>query len=138
MTPVRLATPADWPFVFSSWLQSYRRGSVAVTLIDSKSYYTEHHRLVERFLSKSDSIVLVATPEGDPGVILGYVAASAAGETLHYVYVKESCRGLGLGKALVAALPSQPQRVTHLTNRGAEWGHKADVIYNPYLFLGAL
>lgn len=134
----------DQAFVFSSWLQSYRSSAFARP-IATHTYFDRHHAVLERILARPTTRVVVATPEDAPAVILGWAVtegllrgsardgATAPTPTLHYVYVKEQFRKLGIARQLVARI-GRRFAVTHRTAvvEGA-MRRRPDVVYDPYL-----
>lgn len=121
---IRRARAYDVPFIFSSWLRSYK--ACRDRHVAQAVYFKEHHKLIDALLR--DATVLVATPQDDPDTILGWSVKS--GDTLHYVYVKEAFRRLGIGKALVGEFDQH----SHLTPYFVKWLEhtKYISIYNPY------
>lgn len=142
----------DQAFVYSSWLQSYRSSAFARP-IPTHTYFDRHHAVLERILARPTTRIVVATPEDAPAVILGWAVTEgllrgsardgAAGPvlitpttstpTLHYVYVKEQFRKLGIARQLVTRL-GRRFAVTHRTAvvEGA-MRRRPDVVYDPYL-----
>jgi GNAT superfamily N-acetyltransferase len=75
-----------------------------------KTYYSRHHDVIEQLLDKS--VVLVATTNEEPDVILGWacyeqgVGNESCGlpPVIHYVYVKPSFRKCGIATKLLDGL----------------------------------
>lgn len=129
---IRNGNEGDLPFVFSSWLESYKDSKLA-RAVRTTTYLQRHHELVERLLERPDVRLRVAHPVGDPVVILGW--AVVEGSTLHYVLVKHQFRGHGLARSLVGAVPAV---ISHKCADVERWirAHP-DVAYDPYAaFLG--
>lgn len=126
MLPVKLRPmrDLDTPLIFSSWLRSYRPS--ADPKVDKDVYYREHHKVVERLLREAE--VVVATAEGDDDTVVGWVCSSPG--VLHYVYVKEAFRRMGLGTWLLACQGPYSQ-YSHATRYG-ELLLKGEGTYNPY------
>lgn len=122
---IRAMEPLDTPFVFSSWLRSYRANSDM--RVSQSLYYAGHHEVIEGLLKAPGVEVVVASPEGDPNTILGWCCRGQG--VVHYVYVKEAFRRMGLAKMLVGEFSQH----SHITRYG-EWAlgkHPSE--YNPYL-----
>lgn len=111
---IRRAQSSDLPFVFSSWLNSYESSGWARG-VRRRTYFTRHHAVVSELLSRPSCVVLVAALEEDPDVILAWAALEPVSSTVHYVYVKESWRRLGLARRLLDELPGGVQVYTHRT-----------------------
>jgi hypothetical protein len=69
---------SDIPFVYNSWLHSYR-SSPAVRNIPNSVYYAEHHAVIERILASGRLISFVECDVVDPQVLYGYVVAEECG-----------------------------------------------------------
>ncbi len=132
---LRAATQDDVGFIFNSWLKSYRQAP-ATQGIPSQIFFSEHHKLVERLLTSSN--VIVACDPEDPSQLFGYICASKVEGILaiHYVYIKHTFRGLGIGKMLLNALEHDPSAAavfTHSTRVATKLASKYNLIYHPYV-----
>jgi len=132
----RTAGEADLPFIYSSWLKSYRNSNFAKP-ISNDVYYENHHDIIEDLLASSQ--VILACNVNDPAQIMGYVVASKINGilTYHYLYVKHTYRRLGIGKLLfnVFEQPDQPACYTHETATAKKLAPRYNLIYNPYLIV---
>jgi hypothetical protein len=129
----------DRGFVLSTWLKGYRYGSSFGRRIRNGIFFRNHHALAEEALSRS--VVLVATLEDDPNVIVGYVVVEP-GEpsTIHWLHVKEPFRRNCVAVTLLGATGLPPDL------KGVEYSHASDdafgflqrrfpeATYNPYRF----
>lgn len=92
----------DVPFVYSSWLKSFRH---AYRKSPPRFYYAYYHPLITKLLARGDTTVCMACDGADQGFIVGWVCATrlpSGGTVLHWVYVKRTYRQLGLATALCA------------------------------------
>ena len=135
--PIRLraATAEDVPFIFNSWLKSYRQ-SLFARNITSTVYFSEHHKVLENLLR--NSTVIMACDKQDPTTVYGYICAGKVDGVfvLHYVYVKHSFRNLGVGKALLNAFDHDVNTAavyTHHTRMSERLAPKYNLLYHPYL-----
>lgn len=98
---IRPALLEDVPFIFSSWLKSYR-DAPAVRGVPNSIYYAEQHRLIEKVFSSKNLRVYIACDKEETTQIFGYLVAevSESGPVLHWEYVKHSFRNFGVGKGL--------------------------------------
>jgi GNAT superfamily N-acetyltransferase len=103
----RATTEEDLPFIYSSWLQSYKK---TVKYVSDKNYYKGQHAVIAALLEHSNSAVL-CSQETDR--IVGYIVWE--GDTLHYIYVKNTFRGFGFGSSMVATCVPNVQYFTHYT-----------------------
>lgn len=134
---VRPATEADVPFIFSSWLKSYRGGRFAQDM-HTTIYYTEHHKIVENLLKTCE--VLVACNDVDAAEIYGFLCHEKIDGhfTIHYIYTKQTYRMLGIGNILMNAAnhdSSIASFYSHNTVSALKLAAKYRCIYNPYLAL---
>ncbi len=139
---IRTSTAQDLPFIWNSWLKSYRDNNGQAKAVASETYFTEHRALVGALCKRS--AILIACAADYPEQIYGYAVFEAfAGPmlVLHYVYVKRTYRRFGIASELVAkarlavqqpeGIPIGATHVTrlwhnHLRDRWGMW-------FNPYL-----
>lgn len=105
---IRKAIPEDIPFITNSWLKSYRQ-SGDVKMIPNNQYFHYQHKMVEHLVPKS--IVLVAADKDDMGIIKGWICAEVIPNALllHFVYVKNDYRRMGIGSALLRFIEEYEQ-----------------------------
>jgi hypothetical protein len=141
---IRPAVVEDVPFVFSSWLKSYR-DSRAVSGISNTIFYANHHKVIERLIQKPYTTCLVACAIDDPKQMYGYAVCEYKDNiaVLHYCYVKFACRRFGVAKDLLKVLLSGPaiERVFYshaskATENLQEKLSSAKICYDPYLQWG--
>lgn len=143
---IRDALPDDVPFVFNSWLKSYR-DSPMVKSIPNTIYYDEHHRVIERLLQSPDIHAHVACNPEDHNQIYGYVIAEkhidpdikCVSTTFHWIYCKHPFRGNGIAKALYEkvqnsypALPGHQTFYTHRVKNVENLIGDRLFVFNPY------
>lgn len=130
--PVRKAISEDLPFIFDSWLQTFRRSPFATGIPGPIYFQRQRARIVRLLLNCS---VLIAHARGSPEVILGYLVRDEKAPVLHYLYAKGAMRRLGLGSVLIAAASLEcPLEYTHLTRDGQLFAkQRAGWQYNPFL-----
>ena len=117
---------SDAPFVYNAWLRSNRNSDFA-RFIPNDLYYSTHSKIIEKHIL--NSTILVSCDDINTEVIRGFACFS--GTTVHYVYVKQVFRMLGVAKGLLAEVDIKG--VTHwspaITNIFPE---SKRPIYNPY------
>ncbi len=105
---IRAAEPGDMDFVGSTWRRSYDRAEYA-RAPSLLTYIASQRAAIDRALAAAT--VDVAYSVEHPEVILGWVA-HAERAVLHYLYVKDRYRRLGIGQALLEhALGSDTREV---------------------------
>lgn len=116
MIALRPFEPADFNFIISSWLRSYRNSPFAKGLSNEK-YYNQQPAVCMQLMNAST--VLIACSPDEPKHILGYIVAQRApngaeGVWVHYCYVKELYRRMGVATELRDGLGMPgPTSVTH-------------------------
>lgn len=100
---LRRGCKKDIKFITNSWLKSFRDGLTSRG-IPNDIYYYNHHRIIEKLLSKCLNVVVCNS--SNPDQILAYCVAEPTDKAMvfHYVYVKGPFRGLGLAKKLVTQI----------------------------------
>lgn len=133
---IRPANEEDIPMIFNSWLKSYRTSQFA-QMIASSIYFSEHHKTIERILKAAT--VLVACNDEDSSHIYGWICAhQVAGIfTLHYLYVKQPFRRMGLAHLLFNSFEhSEGAGVfTHHTRPMEAISKKYNLVYHPYIYI---
>ena len=134
---LRTATAEDVPFIFNSWLKSYRNSHFC-KLVVNEIYYNEHHKVIERLIKKSK--VIVACNRDDENQLYGYIVADEVEGffALHYIYVKHSFRNMGIGEALLNSFehdPSVASIYSHHTRLCDKLAPKYSMVYHPYLLI---
>jgi hypothetical protein len=135
---IREALEGDIPFVFSSWLKSFRTGLIT-KFVDNNIYFSEQHKVVERLLRRSNTIMAVSPT--DPATIYGYLVTERIDGILvvHYGYTKQTFRGMGVLRQLLATIEHDFNRntglYTHSTVISARLGIKYNLIYHPYILI---
>ncbi len=130
---IRSAVGDDIPFIYSTLLRSYRYDS-DLGKSTSKSVFFENYQLVlDKILANPDTQILVACNPAEQNVILGYLIHEPT--TLHYVFVKEAFRQLGVATALYTFAFDELDSVsvTHVT-RSVEplMRSKSRLVFNPF------
>lgn len=134
MIEVREANLNDLPFIYSTWLRSYRHSSQFAKKISNNVFFDWHHKVIDRFIERGGRI-LIAHAIGEPEVILGYLCREATSDILQYVYVKKAFRKMSIAKKLYESSGvANNGTFTHWT-LDTSWIVKKlpELIYNPYL-----
>lgn len=134
---IRRANDEDIPFIFSSWLKSFRTSWFA-KLIANPIYFDQHHKVIENVLKTSE--VLVACNNEDIGQIYGYICAERIDGVfvVHFTYIKHPFRKMGIAKELLNVFDHDLGNAafyTHHTKSAESVTSKYGFIYNPYLLM---
>lgn len=102
------------PFIFHSWIRAlqtteqYRR-------LDKNWFNCAQHALIENLIQSPSSDCIVAAYEDNPDTILGYAVGWPSERVLHFVYVKDKFRKLGIATRLLEAMFEAPGRSVEVT-----------------------
>lgn len=128
---IREALDDDRNFILSSWLRSFRNNGDWPRHIDSATYYANHQSVIQRLLTLCD--VKIACASDDENLILGWCCVD--GSTVHYVFVKEQYRKLGIAKAMLDGI-GEKATYTHWTRIIKDLEQAGKLLnwrYNPYV-----
>ena len=134
---IRKFSEADTNFVLSSWMRSFRGEDEFHRHIPTQLYWHNQQVLIGKIAATSE--VYVACAEDDPSCIFGWICAEVGRDgslIVHYTYVKQVYRRLGIARRLLTATgwqPGQPIFATHWTNRCSRLSEKFNVAFNPYI-----
>ncbi len=150
---IRPAVAADVPWIYSSWMKSYREHGSGIGRIPKEVYRVYHRRGIERITARDGMITIVACNPDDNEQIFGWLCGTVDFEkksaVLHFGHVKSERRRQGIMRALVAALGVTPAMTTEYTHHTkVSWVENAKIlslplgdvvppewIFNPYLFV---
>lgn len=93
----REGEPEDNNFIINSWIKSYRKYSS----VSNDVYYVEQEKLIKSILKRNWTSVNIACNPEDYGQIYGYIVTDAAAVPIvHYCFVKQVFRGMGIATHL--------------------------------------
>ena len=127
----------DIPFIFSTWLKSYKHSSAFAKRITNDVFFDFHHRLVDAIIRRPQTLIKVACLAEDPFVIIGYlVSEDTRPAVIHYLFVKKAFRQMRVAQILLNTLEQDPGECVF-----THWSYDADHLlrkypnatYNPYL-----
>ena len=93
---IRPAQGSDLAFIFDTFLKSYKMSSPVGKACRNGIFFDNYRLILDDILEHSK--IYVACHQDEPTVIFGYMIADGA--TLHYCFIKEVFRNLGVAKAL--------------------------------------
>ena len=132
---IRKAIDDDLPFIFNSWLKSYRFSHFGEKITNT-IYFEDQHKVIDKILKTSE--VYVACNIEDPSQLYGYIAVGEEEGVfvLHFIYVKHTFRNMGIGKTLLDAVghdSSNASVYTHHTKVAEKLSSKYNFVFHPYL-----
>lgn len=130
---IRKANPKDIPFIYETWLKSYKHDSAIGKSTRSGIFFDEYKTIVDRILSNKDTQTLVACLNDSTDVILGYLVKEL--NLAHYCFVKESFRRLGVARSLFATdgMLIRATSTTHKTYYAQDLIDRFGLDFNPFL-----
>lgn len=136
---IRSANKDDIPFVYSTWLRSYKHSSPVTRCIRSDAFYAGHQKILDSILSSEGVTVVIACDREDLNLIFGFLAYEP--EIVHFVYIKKPFRKMGIAKKLLESqkIELNKCKTTHVTDEMLEmWtAGKTNIEYDPYLLTEA-
>jgi hypothetical protein len=134
---IRDASAEDVPFIFSSWLKSFRNGAMC-RHVDNTIYYAEHHKVCEKLMKRCK--ILIAADANDVANILGWICYEEIDGifTLHYAYTKHTFRGLGVLRQIFNSIKHDFNTAgihTHMTEAFKSLAYKYNLVYHPYVLV---
>jgi len=139
-----VATPAGpeaLGFIVDSWCRSFERSALATLGLPSpeaippgmrRLVCSSIHARVKATIAKPTTRALVLVHEDRPEVLLGHlVYEPGTPGTVHYAYVLESLRHMGLASMLLEAAHVSGASATHFTRAGAALFRRFSLTYSP-------
>jgi hypothetical protein len=117
---------SDMPFVMDSWLKTLRVNNDFFRQIDINVYKQVYPQIIQELVH--NCITTMAALKEDDDVLIGYACYTPT--TLHWTFVKNQWRGLGIMKDLV---PKHITFVSHLTRLFKPIMNKYNWRLNPFL-----
>ena len=108
---LRPMTKDDEGFVYRAWLEGYWQHCPESAYMPKSEWFCRWHRVIERLLEAEATQVQVAHVENQPDVLLGFACATLG--VLHWAYVKQTFRGLGVAQSLISALALEERACSH-------------------------
>ena len=93
---LRPATDDDHPFIFRAWLKGYWPHFPGRVCMDEREFTQRWHGVIERLLARHGATVAEVG-----GVLVGFACADSELACLHWCYVKQAFRGLGIARDLI-------------------------------------
>jgi len=108
---VRTATDRDLPFIKAGWLNSFRDGRT-VRGVPNSIYFRMQDKVTSHLLARS--LCVVACDQDEPDELHGFLCCEIAEgiPTVHYVFVRQGSRRMGVAQRLLSAFLSQEQDPT--------------------------
>ena len=128
---MRTPLESDIPFIYASWLTSYRHEEDKMT---NTMYFEKFKKILTSILEKSH--VIVACSEEDPEHVYGYIVYEKKDPVIvHYILVKQTFQRLGIGTKLKDQIKdgNNPMVCTFAGFAFTKLKNKWRLTYNPWL-----
>lgn len=96
---IRDGAPTDFSFIYATWLHGLYFGCEFFRDTREKTFYDNYKRVIKNILEERHATITVSCLKEDHDVILGYSVSEK--DCLHWVFVKESWRKIGIAKSLI-------------------------------------
>lgn len=124
---IRDGCDGDINLIFATWLRGLYYGNDLFNSMKKDNFMKRYHDVIQLVLNKTGLIIKIAALKEDPDCVLGYSVSQES--VLHWVYVKQAWRRLGIAKALC---PLPLTACTHLTKIGQSL-KPLDCEFDPFL-----
>ena len=111
---LRQLRSGDLPLIYNSWLRSFKKqNDVDQNGLPGWMYWRYYHEKIEETLARAETRVLCA--EAEPDIIFGWICFEHAPTftVVHYLYVKNAFRKIGLARRLVGGAGLDVARVVY-------------------------
>ena len=119
---IRPMQPSDAGFIYKAWLEGYWPHFPGNVIISKSEFMQRWHGVVEKILADPQTRTVVAHVEGQPDMLLGFACDGAS--CLHWAYVKQAFRKMGIGRGLTAGC-------FNVCSHFAPWLNEHDFVYDP-------
>lgn len=128
---IRSAIPADINFIYSTFLKAFKHDSDVGKSVEGSVFFDEYQLVADKILDTAD--VFVACDPNNDFVIYGYLICEPS--ILHFAFVKEGFRRLGIAKSLYLAAEHRSgefESFTHKTHNATRVISKLKLKFNPF------
>lgn len=120
---------SDKNFIYASWLKGLYHGNDWFNEIPTNVFFKNYQGALESILERPNVEILIACLPDDKEVILGYAVLEK--NTIHWIFVKESWRKMGIAKELCSTW--NITTCSHLTKVGKFLKKKYSLEFNPFI-----
>ena len=129
---IRSANEDDHGFILNSWLKSYYDTADISPRISRKVFFKNEGKIIENLL-KTELVKIICNPF-DETHIYGYACFNDNPTILHYIYVKQPFRKMGLARNILRDyMESEDVIISYSTGRIKRFGTHYNFKYNPYV-----
>lgn len=139
----RKVVDGDLPFIYSSWLKSYRQSDYAKNLTNDV-FFGEHKKLIERILASETTQIIMLVNVDDADQIYGFIVAEHRflkdpSDVVHYCYLKYNFRKFGIMSDAISKLgllqSHKLNYITHIPRDFSKLVLRYNLSFNPYLLM---
>lgn len=130
---IRLVNPEDIPFIYSTWLKSFKQDSSTGTSMRKTVFMKDYVKVIDAILQDPNTTVFVACKLDEPNIILGYMVFGP-NRVFHYIFVKEAFRLFGIARTLFKSNQVDGESFcTHQTRTAAQIIRNYNITHNQLL-----
>ena len=130
---IRPMVSTDEPFVYRAWLEGAWSHFPGNIVMPKGEFMQRWHELIELILDNQRNSAVVAHVEGQPDMLLGFAVGEA--RCLHWAYVKQAFRGMGIATAMIGAIDRvhdniniQCRAISHWAGRIEGWRYAPELL----------
>lgn len=124
---IRPGMQSDHGYIVRTWIESLRHGNDLYREIPEHILFENYRTLIGQIILKPGIEIKIACLREEPGLIIGF--SISHGNVLHYVYVREPWRRIGIAREIVSC---ETKYVTHITFIGMDIKRKKNLIFDPF------
>jgi hypothetical protein len=133
---VRPAEESDLNYVRKTWLTEHAQQASWIDAVGGGRVYFEEHRRLRDEAIEHGAVTIACRPAVRDGICGFAVTEQRDGvDLVHFVFVKERWRRLGVAALLLRPLADGPAFYTHLTRMASGLSKPRTWSFNPYPFL---
>lgn len=128
---IRDASENDIEYIYTNWLKNFRHQSYAA-IVQGPIYYDNYKKIIDHILLNAHT--KVACLKENQEVILGFMTYQP--KIIHYIYVKDPFRELGVAKSLYQTIfkDDEDVQITHQTKKIVSiLRRKQNLVFNPFI-----
>jgi GNAT superfamily N-acetyltransferase len=127
---IRPFVESDRPFVMATIMRGLYCGGSWFSDIPRHIFFDKYRKTIEYILNKPDVEVRLACLREDPEIILGYAIVEPKNSVVHWVFVKQAWRKIGIARSLI---PSDVKWASHVNKVGLSIIKNKGLHFNPFV-----
>ena len=120
----------DHNFILATWLPGLYHGGAWYSEVPKDIFMKKYHNYLEQLLKHPNTDIKISCLNSDNEIIIGYAVLAKLPQALHWIYVKNDFRKIGVANKLI---PDDVKVATHVSKAGLVIMKKKGWIYNPFI-----